>query len=132
MPPKKVKLLPSELINLLEAERRTFSEDLHDLTDSQRKQYDLCLSLFHTDDTGFSRQRGYTRGRARSFLTDVYKALGADALLLSILAAAISRLGTVSSKDAVPAIRQWWSVVAHPRCLTTIAMPVPADLGLAE
>ena len=132
MPPKKVKLLPSELINLLEAERRTFSEDLHDLTDSQRKQYELCLSLFHTDDTGFSRQRGYTRGRARSFLTDVQKAMGADVLLLSILAAAISRLGTVSSKNTIPAIRQWWSTVSHPRCLTTIAMPVPAALELAE
>jgi hypothetical protein len=74
------KLLTSEIIPLLESQRKLFSETRDDLLDSQTEQLDQCLQLWLVSD---SESRQAAREKARTFLAYVFndKALGADVML---------------------------------------------------
>ncbi|KAL1979103.1 hypothetical protein VTN96DRAFT_6845 [Rasamsonia emersonii] len=114
------KLAISAIPNLLDAQRKLFSEVKEDLVDSQKEQLDLCLQLWRTSDAS---SRQWARARARSFLVMVYndKALGAEVFLLCGLGISVTRLGTIDPVEALSEVRKWWRRVEHPRGLAETA-----------
>ena len=118
MPAKR--LTASEVPQLLEIERRRFSDVNDDLLDLQKDQINSCLELWRTPDTS-SRQWG--RARARQLLEAIYndKSLGKDVFLLCAVGIVMTRLGRINVVETVSELRKWWRTVDHPRGLAGTA-----------
>jgi hypothetical protein len=103
----------SEVIHLLDVQRKLFSEVKDDLLDPQTDQLDLCLQLWLNPDPS---SRQWARAKARSFLGMVYndEPLGAEVFLLCALGIGVTKLGTINVVEAVSEIRKWWRDVEHP------------------
>jgi hypothetical protein len=114
-------------IEQLESIRLTFDDDTYPLSKHQNDAFQRCYELLKEDAISLakrSKQRRSVRLRARNLLVDVFKSTGRDTFLLCILAACISTLAKVKIKGLVPALRQWWMTVSHPKGLTGTANQV--------
>jgi hypothetical protein len=114
-------------IQQLESTRLMFNDDTYILSQKENNSFQACYELLKEDAISLakrSRARRSVRSRARNLLVDVFKGTGRDTFLLCILAACISTLATVEIKGLVPALRQWWTTVRHPKGLTVTANQV--------
>ncbi len=108
--PRSPKTSGAEFIELLKKGKRTFDETLRPLLAYQDQQLQLCLSLLDeglTPPVSFSEAQRFGRARARRFLIDVFRRLGAEVFLLCATTASITKLARLN-QDVDPAICQWW------------------------
>ena len=118
------KLSVTAFIEKLEIERARFGNDAHPLPNHQNTAFESSCELLQENAASLnhrSKPQRNLRLRARTLLIDVFVGLGPEVFLLCTLAAAVTKLSTISQRDLFPNLRAWWNIAEHPHGLTECA-----------
>jgi hypothetical protein len=124
------------LIELLDAERKTFDDDAYPLPKLQADRFDLCCALLKEkgDVEGErSKQRRSFRQKVRALLADIFLNVGREVFLLCCISTTISRLGTVPARHSIIAdLRAFSKRTPHPTGLTKVASELCKANSISE
>lgn len=117
-------LMNDWFIQKLNSQLVTFDDDTCELLLCQQSAFELCCALIQESKDSLkkrSRQRRSVVIRARSFLANIFHALGREVFLLCSIAVSISKLSEIASGVLLPEIRKWWETQSCPLGVTTVA-----------
>ena len=104
-----------KLLDLLEIERRAFSDDYLPFTQKQLQAITKFSNLLALDRTTI--RRNIPKTRAHIILSDIW-AHSSEIFLLCTLATNPTNLGSLKSQDYLRILLGWWNEVGHPTGLT--------------
>lgn len=108
-------LTNEKLINILETERRTYTDELVPLHPTKLSliQKSVALTIQNRD----SIKRNVPKKRAHIILNDLWTSIP-EAFVLSTAAILPYKLGSLKSTTYLRNILEWWKGVEHPKALT--------------
>lgn len=110
-----LELTTVKLLDLLETERRTFSDDYLPFTQKELQAITKYSNLLAQDRTTI--RRNIPKTRAHIILSDIW-AHNSEIFVLCALATNPTSLGSLKSQDYLRTLLGWWNGVEHPKGLT--------------
>ena len=115
----KSQLTDESLINLLENQRRTFTDQYRPLLTAQETALQKANGVVAEPQE--SLKRNYSKKKANNILNDIKNCISHDVFVLCALVTIPSTLGASKLGDYVSTIGRWWEGVDHPKGLTMVS-----------
>ncbi|KAF2199578.1 hypothetical protein GQ43DRAFT_111652 [Delitschia confertaspora ATCC 74209] len=122
-------LTSRELISLIEAKRKSFSEEYVPLLDVQLEILREYLAFIALDRNSI--QRNHLKKRSHIILNQIWRC-NQEIFVLCALTTNRTRLGSIKETDYISLLLNWWSSVDHPNGLKEIVKRHPDIFTLAS